>query len=101
MGLTMLRLLLLPAFLWALIANGPAGTGPHRWIAVSIFALMAITDKLDGYLARRLGQTSKMGALLDPVADKLLVGCSVILLSFSWVAPRDLPFRSGWSRWFI
>ena len=52
---------------------------------------MAATDKLDGYLARKLNQTSKIGTLLDPVADKLLVACSVILLSFGWVASE--PFR--------
>jgi len=56
-----------------------------------VFGLMALTDKLDGYLARRLNQTSRLGALLDPVADKLLVACSVILLSFDWVA--SVPYR--------
>src|SRR5438874_13816470 len=49
---------------------------------------MAATDKLDGYLARRLNQSSKLGAMLDPLADKLLIACSVILLSFDWAAPR-------------
>jgi CDP-diacylglycerol--glycerol-3-phosphate 3-phosphatidyltransferase len=87
MGLTMLRLLLLPVFLWLLLIDaGQEHPHPHRWWAVGIFAIMAITDKLDGYLARRLNQTSHLGAILDPVADKLLVACSVILLSFDWVA---------------
>ncbi len=87
MGLTMLRLLLLPVFLWVLLADaGPLGHR-YRWVAVSIFAVMALTDKLDGHLARRFNQTSRIGAILDPVADKLLIACSVILLSFDWVAP--------------
>ena len=88
MGLTMLRLLLLPVFLWVMLLDaGPArDPRPHRWWAMGIFAVMAITDKLDGYLARRLGQTSHLGTMLDPIADKLLIACSTILLSFDWVA---------------
>ena len=87
MGLTMLRLLLLPVFLFTLLLDANTELHPYRWLAVSIFVVMAITDKLDGYLARKLKQTSKLGTLLDPIADKLLIACSVILLSFSWVAP--------------
>jgi CDP-diacylglycerol--glycerol-3-phosphate 3-phosphatidyltransferase len=88
MGLTMLRLVLLPVFLYVLLTDANSDDHRYRWLAVGIFTIMAITDKLDGYLARRLKQTSKMGMLLDPLADKLLIACSVILLSFSWVAPR-------------
>jgi CDP-diacylglycerol--glycerol-3-phosphate 3-phosphatidyltransferase len=87
MGLTMLRMFLLPVFLYVLLADaGAPRVRPHRWWAMAIFAVMAITDKLDGYLARRLHQTSQLGTFLDPVADKLLISCSTILLSFSWVA---------------
>src|SRR4051794_41724611 len=59
MGLTMLRLLLLPVFLWLILATARPGPGPRRlrWVAVGVFAVMALTDKLDGYLARRLNQT--------------------------------------------
>jgi CDP-diacylglycerol--glycerol-3-phosphate 3-phosphatidyltransferase len=91
MGLTMLRLLLLPVFLWLILDAPHAGarTKAERLTALIIFALMALTDKLDGYLARKLNQVSRLGTLLDPVADKLLVACSVILLSFDWIAsPR-------------
>jgi cardiolipin synthase len=93
MGLTMLRLLLLPAFLYILLGGARAVEGPgssdhHRWWAVGIFGIMAITDKLDGYLARKLRQTSKLGMMLDPVADKLLIVSSVMLLSLDWVAPQ-------------
>jgi CDP-diacylglycerol--glycerol-3-phosphate 3-phosphatidyltransferase/cardiolipin synthase len=88
MGLTFLRLLLLPVFLWVMLAEGRNTDGP-RWIAVTIFAVMAATDKLDGYLARRLKQSSKIGAILDPVADKILIACCVMLLSLPWVAPPN------------
>lgn len=88
MGLTMLRLLLLPVFLYAVLAGAGQPAGGYRWAAVGIFVLMAATDKLDGYLARRLNQTTRLGALLDPVADKLLVDCTVILLSFPQIAPE-------------
>jgi CDP-diacylglycerol--glycerol-3-phosphate 3-phosphatidyltransferase len=89
MGLTMLRLLLLPVFLYLLLLDaGPADTDrPHRWWALGVFAAMALTDKLDGYLARRLGQASHLGAMLDPIADKLLLMISLILLSSDRVAP--------------
>jgi CDP-diacylglycerol--glycerol-3-phosphate 3-phosphatidyltransferase len=92
MGLTMLRLLLLPLFLWIVLVDAgrpnQPGSGDRelRWLAVGIFAVMALTDKLDGYLARRFNQTTKLGAVLDPVADKLLIACSLIVLSFPWVA---------------
>src|SRR5437764_514187 len=80
MGLTMLRLLLLPLFLYLLLVDSRQPLPHvHRWWAVAVFAVMAITDKLDGYLARRLNQTSKLGAMLDPVADKLLIASSVVL----------------------
>ncbi len=88
----MLRLILLPVFLWIMLAGARHEAGSHenrvfRWAAVGVFAVMALTDKLDGYLARKLHQTSRLGTLLDPVADKILVACSIILLSFDWVAP--------------
>ncbi len=89
MGLTFLRLLLLPVFLWVLLldaGHAPPRPNRYRWWAVGIFAVMALTDKLDGYLARRLNQTSKLGTVLDPIADKLLIASSVVLLSFGWAA---------------
>jgi CDP-diacylglycerol--glycerol-3-phosphate 3-phosphatidyltransferase len=56
---------------------------PYPWgdpSAGLLFAAAGITDSLDGYLARRLGQTSRLGAFLDPVADKLVVAVALVLL---------------------
>lgn len=74
--LTLLRIFLIPVLVvfvylpvaWAHIA------------ATAVFALAAFTDLLDGYLARRLGQVSALGAFLDPVADKLMVATALVLL---------------------
>lgn len=56
---------------------------PHEWsdrLAGLLFAAAAITDSLDGYFARRMGLTSRLGAFLDPVADKLIVAVALVLL---------------------
>jgi CDP-diacylglycerol---glycerol-3-phosphate 3-phosphatidyltransferase len=56
---------------------------PYHWsdpAAGLVFAAAGITDSLDGYFARRLGQTSRLGAFLDPVADKLVVAVALVLL---------------------
>lgn len=74
--LTLLRIALIPVFV--VVFYLPI-RGAHVAVA-AIFALAAVTDWLDGYLARRLGQTSALGAFLDPVADKLMVAIALILL---------------------
>ena len=70
---------------------------PYGWaspMAGSVFILAAITDSLDGYLARRLGQISALGAFLDPVADKLMVATALILLvSYDPPTLEFIPFN--------
>jgi CDP-diacylglycerol--glycerol-3-phosphate 3-phosphatidyltransferase/cardiolipin synthase len=56
------------------------GANFARPLAGILFGIAAVTDLLDGYIARRLGQTSKFGEFLDPVADKLMVATSLVLL---------------------
>jgi len=74
--LTYLRILAIPVFV--VIFYLPWSES-HFW-ATFIFCAAAITDWLDGYLARKLGQTSAFGAFLDPVADKLIVVMALIML---------------------
>jgi len=57
-------------------------TDQGRWLALAIFVLACITDWLDGYLARTWSQQSTLGRMLDPIADKLLVGTALLLLVY-------------------
>ena len=79
--LTWLRVALIPVFvaLFYLPADWITPVAVNVWSAV-IFAVAAVTDWFDGFLARRWGQTSAFGAFLDPVADKLIVAAALILL---------------------
>ena len=80
-SLTVLRILLIPVFVGIFYVSPE--TVPAHWknlTATLVFALAAMTDWLDGYLARALNQTSAFGAFLDPVADKLMVAAALIVL---------------------
>ena len=80
-ALTWLRIILIPVFVGVYyISDDLLSPVLHNWIGMGVFALAAITDWFDGYLARRWGQTSSFGAFLDPVADKLMVAAALILL---------------------
>lgn len=86
-ALTVVRVLLVPVFAWALLAEGGDSVG-YRFLAFGIFAVAAVTDRVDGWYARRTGQVTDFGKLLDPIADKLLIGTALVLLS----AMGDLPW---------
>ena len=79
--LTVLRILLIPVFVSLLVYRKP---GP----ALFVFVAAALTDLLDGYVARRHGLQSRLGAFLDPMADKLLLVSSFVTLT--WL--KALPF---------
>jgi CDP-diacylglycerol--glycerol-3-phosphate 3-phosphatidyltransferase/cardiolipin synthase len=88
--LTYARIAAVPALVACLmLVEGEHG----RWAAFWLFVAAAITDWLDGYLARRLAQQSTLGRMLDPIADKLIVGAALIMLV------HDRTARS-WSRDF-
>ncbi len=74
--LTLLRIGMIPVFV--IVYDLPAGWA--HVVAAALFLLAAITDWLDGYLARRLDQSSAFGAFLDPVADKLMVAAALVLI---------------------
>ncbi len=74
--ITFARILLIPVFVGIFYL-------PYHWSHIAgaaIFAIAGATDWIDGYLARRLNQTTKLGAFLDPVADKLMVVVAIVLL---------------------
>jgi phosphatidylglycerophosphate synthase len=71
---------------------------PYQWAdpaAGLLFAIAGITDSLDGYFARRMGQTSRLGAFLDPVADKLIVAVALVLLVSKEMLPIVVPGIEG------
>jgi CDP-diacylglycerol--glycerol-3-phosphate 3-phosphatidyltransferase len=76
--LTMARVVMIPVFLWFLDKETPK----DGFIAAMIFTAAAITDMLDGYLARKLNVVSVLGKFLDPLADKLIVMASLV-----WMVP--------------
>ena len=82
--LSLLRVLLIPVLVALYFVSHPAAT---VWATV-VFVLAAVTDWLDGYLARRWQQTSPFGAFIDPVADKLIVVVALLLILFkspTWI----------------
>ncbi len=85
--LTMARIAIVPVFVLALFAGGGHDTG-WRIGAAALFGLAAITDRFDGQLARKYGLVTDFGKLADPIADKALIGASLIGLS----ALGDLPW---------
>ena len=87
--MTMSRIACVPLLIWLLSSSFPVKGHEQEMIASVLFIAASITDGLDGYLARRRGQITTMGMLLDPLADKLMVSAAYIaLVSFN---PRIVP----------
>ncbi len=78
--LTMLRLALVPVFLLALFAESGESSG-WRVAAFVVFAVASITDRIDGEVARKYGLVTDFGRIIDPIADKALIGGALIGLS--------------------
>jgi CDP-diacylglycerol--glycerol-3-phosphate 3-phosphatidyltransferase len=81
--ITILRILLIPFFVVELIYYFETGNEMHWLAAILSFAVAAILDGVDGYIARQYNQKSELGAILDPLADKLLLVSGVVALSFN------------------
>ncbi|NJL02390.1 MAG: CDP-diacylglycerol--glycerol-3-phosphate 3-phosphatidyltransferase [Spirulinaceae cyanobacterium SM2_1_0] len=89
-SITLSRLLGLPPLLYWLHAP----TSAQRWLALGLFLLLAATDWLDGYLARRLNQVTDLGKFLDPLVDKLLVLAPLLALI-------ELKFVPAWGVFLV
>ncbi len=99
--LTLLRTLLVPVFAVLAVYYGVsvadgAPVEAYHWWAVSVFVVAALTDLADGIIARRCNQHTRLGAVLDPIADKLLILTAILILSI-------LPWGYGWAIpiWFV
>lgn len=85
--ITLFRLAMIPAFAACVLFSGREESGSEeqwwwRGWALACFAAASLSDAIDGFIARRFGQESPLGALLDPLADKLLLGTALLLLTF-------------------
>jgi cardiolipin synthase len=81
--LTIVRILLIPVLVTSLAYNRPV-------LALMTFAVASVTDTMDGYIARSRGTKTRLGAFLDPLADKLLLTASFVTLTYKF--PKVLPF---------
>jgi len=98
--LTIGRLVLIPVYVTLILASD----GGHSWAAALVFGVAAITDQVDGWLARRWRVESEFGKVADPLADRLMIDAAVILLwhagRLPWVAlaipARDLALIAGY-----
>jgi CDP-diacylglycerol--glycerol-3-phosphate 3-phosphatidyltransferase len=81
-SITMSRIVMIPLLLWILSPHFPwqGSSGEQEVLASILFILASITDGVDGYLARKRGQITTMGMLLDPLADKIMVTAAIIAL---------------------
>jgi CDP-diacylglycerol--glycerol-3-phosphate 3-phosphatidyltransferase len=75
-SLTIFRIILIPIFIVVMLTGIPHGD----YLAAVIFVIAAVTDSIDGYLARKWKQVTKLGIILDPLADKLLIASALIVL---------------------
>lgn len=88
--ITIFRILLIPVFIGLVIYYGDSVQGGHaneslRHWAAAAFALAALSDAVDGWIARHFNQRTRLGSILDPLADKLLLLSAIVTLSFtSW-----------------
>src|SRR3989304_193707 len=91
--ITISRIVLVVPFVICLLNLNEPWPG-WRYLALALFVVMGFSDALDGFLARRLGESTPLGRYLDPVGDKLLITSAVILLSIDATAVPDFRLPS-------
>jgi CDP-diacylglycerol---glycerol-3-phosphate 3-phosphatidyltransferase len=79
-AITMARILAVPFFIWSLVSVSN-NESPMRWFSVLIFIVIMASDGVDGAIARKKGLVTNLGKLLDPIADKALLGGALVTLS--------------------
>ncbi len=89
--LSLFRILLVPGFVSCLLYYRPGELEWLRYLAVALFIVGVLTDAVDGYIARAGGQATRLGAILDPAADKLLLVTAYLSLSLITTLPE--PYR--------
>lgn len=93
--ITMARILFVPFFVWTLFAFEPNSFA--RWYSLALFIVIMVSDGVDGAIARRRGLITNLGKLLDPIADKALLGGALVALSvlaeFTWWATIVILIR--------
>ena len=87
-AVTMARIALVPFFAWALLVDD-GNSVTWRLVATAIFLVAALSDRIDGHLARSRNLVTDLGKLLDPIADKALIGAALVLL---WLPLGELPW---------
>jgi CDP-diacylglycerol--glycerol-3-phosphate 3-phosphatidyltransferase len=94
--ITILRILLVFPFVICLLKMNNSENGDiFRMLSLGIFIFMAISDAVDGYLARRKNQATTLGAFLDPVADKLMITCAGLILAVPQTAVEGFKLPIG------
>ena len=91
---TISRILLIPFFVVEVLYYVKTGKEVYRFLGLISFAIAAVFDGVDGYIARHYNQRSELGAILDPLADKLLLVSGIVLLSFD-----HLPYLQSIPLW--
>jgi CDP-diacylglycerol--glycerol-3-phosphate 3-phosphatidyltransferase len=80
-SITLIRIFSIPLLIWILSSSRfSSANGEKEWLASALFIAASMTDGIDGYLARKRGQITTMGILLDPLADKLLIAAAFVVL---------------------
>jgi cardiolipin synthase len=95
---TIVRILLIPFFVLAVLLYRRNGDEWDRYLAVISFAVAAICDGVDGFIARHYNQRSELGAILDPLADKLLLVSAIVLFTLENTHLGRIPF---WFPWIV